>query len=251
MSAPKRVIGVIPARWGSTRFPGKSLAPICGKPLIAWVIERAQQARRLADVVVATDDERIADVVAGLGARAVMTRPDHPSGTDRIAEAVAAVESDAVVNIQGDEPLIQPALIDQLADAVTDGGAWDMATAVTPIDREQDIASPSVVKCVSAEDGAALYFSRSPIPHIRDDDTVLDGPVYWRHLGIYAYTRSFLERLVQAPQCVLEEAEKLEQLRALYIGGRMRVIKTQDTGIGVDTPEDVPYVESLLNEGAA
>lgn len=251
MSPSPKVIGVIPARWGSTRFPGKSLTPICGKPLIAWVVERAQQARRLSGVIVATDDQRIADVVAGLGARAVMTRPDHPSGTDRIAEAVAAVESDAVVNIQGDEPLIQPALIDQLAEAVTEGAGWDMATAVTPIERVEDIASPSVVKCVTAADGAALYFSRAPIPHIRDADTKLDGTIYWRHLGIYAYTRDFLERMVQTPPCALEHAEKLEQLRALYIGGRIRVIKTQDRGIGVDTPGDVHYVESLLKQGVS
>ncbi|MFT5239641.1 MAG: 3-deoxy-manno-octulosonate cytidylyltransferase (CMP-KDO synthetase) [Candidatus Promineifilaceae bacterium] len=242
------VIGVIPARWGSTRFPGKSLAPISGRPLIAWVVERVKQAQSLSDVIVATDDQRIADVVEGLGVRAVMTRPDHPSGTDRIAEAIQGLDSDAVVNIQGDEPLISPALIDALSAALLEDTRWDMATAVAPIDREEDVTRASVVKCVWGQDGAALYFSRSPIPHVRDTESRFDACIHWRHLGIYAYRRNFLETLVQAKPCMLEEAEKLEQLRALHIGGRIRVVQTEERGIGVDTPADVPYVESLLRQ---
>ena len=174
-AAPSRAVGVIPARWGSTRFPGKSLALIDGKPLIAWVVERAQAATRLSEVIVATDDTRIVDVVEALHVRAVMTRPDHPSGTDRIAEAIDGLDADIVLNIQGDEPLISPSLIDELADVMAADSCWDMATAVTPIVRDAELTSPSVVKCVWAADGAAMYFSRSPIPHVRDADSAPEG----------------------------------------------------------------------------
>ncbi len=249
MSSPG-VIGVIPARWGSTRFPGKSLTPILGKPLVCRVAERAAAAKSLSEVIVATDDERIAAAVEQEGFRAVMTRPDHPSGTDRIAEAIAELQGDVIVNIQGDEPLISPSLIDELAGALTEDGNrtdshWDMATAVTPILREEDVTASSVVKCVRAENGAALYFSRAPIPFVRDEPAP-EGQLYWRHLGIYAYRREFLEVLVTTPPCLTELSEKLEQLRALHIGGRIFVVQTDEEGIGVDTPEDVAYVESLL-----
>lgn len=244
------VIGVIPARWGSTRFPGKSLAPIAGKPLVQWVLERTRQAKRLSTVLVATDDQRIFDAVAKMGGEAVMTRSDHPSGTDRIAEAVRGRPADAVINIQGDEPLIDPALIDELAATMTRSDSWDMATAATPITDAADIASPSVVKVVTAQDGRALYFSRSVIPFIREKDSGAAGPeaLYWRHIGIYAYRRAFLEKLVATPPCPLEMAEKLEQLRALAIGCRMKVLKTRDIGIGVDTPEDVKRAEAALRQ---
>lgn len=242
------VIGVIPARWGSTRFPGKSLAPICGKPLIQWVVERARLARSLRAVVVATDDERIRAAAQALGVEVAMTRPDHPSGTDRIAEAVQGRAADVVVNIQGDEPLIDPALIDSVGQALAGGDAWDMATAATAIRDEADVANPSVVKVVSDAAGRALYFSRAAIPFVREKDSgfAAGEPLYWRHIGIYGYRRSFLERLVREPPCVLEQAEKLEQLRALHLGCRMKVIRTAEVGLGVDTPEDVARAEKAL-----
>jgi len=239
-------IGVIPARYGSTRLPGKSLALLCGKPLVQWVYERARRARRLDRLIVATDDERIASVVRGFGGEAVMTRMDHPSGTDRIAEAVAGLEGEAIINIQGDEPLIDPDLIDQLADVIAGPGEWDMATAVCPIDDPADLDNPAVVKAVWAADGCALYFSRAPIPFLRDEHDPPAGHRHWRHIGIYAYRRVFLEKLVKAPPCLLECTEKLEQLRALDLGGRIKVIKTDQAGLGVDTQKDVPKAEAAL-----
>ena len=243
----KRVAGVIPARWASTRLPGKPLAMIAGKPLIQRVIERVVQAKSLSAVIVATDDQRIIDAVTGFqiaGVKAVMTRADHPTGTDRIAEAVAGESCDAVINIQGDEPLIDPALIDRLAGVITSGD-WDMATAATPITNDDDLNNPSVVKAVFARDGKALYFSRATIPFVRDAGTDAAG-AHWRHVGIYAYRRDYLLKLVAEPPCVLENLEKLEQLRALYIGCRMNVLTVNEPGIGVDTPEDILKVEKIL-----
>jgi len=239
-------VGVIPARYGSTRLPGKSLVPLCGKPLVQWVWERARQATRLSHLVVATDDVRIADAVAAFGGTAVMTRVDHPSGTDRIAEAVAGLDADTVINIQGDEPLIDPALIDQLAARLQQDDAWDMVTAVCPITDPADLNNPAVVKAVWAADGRALYFSRSLIPFPRDGRRASPGWHPWRHIGIYGYRREFLEKLVRTPPCALELTEKLEQLRALDIGGRLRVVTTDEIGLGVDTPEDVPKAEAAL-----
>jgi 3-deoxy-manno-octulosonate cytidylyltransferase (CMP-KDO synthetase) len=243
-----RVVGVIPARWGSTRFPGKALHPICGKPLLQWVVERARGATKLAELLVATDDERIRAAAEAFGARAVMTSPEHPSGTDRIAEAVRGIAADVVVNIQGDEPLVDPAVIDLLAGAVGGGGdAWDMATAAAPIRDPAQVVQPSVVKVVMAADGRALYFSRSAIPFDRDGGAAREaGPVYLRHIGIYAYRRTFLARLVLEPPCMVERMEKLEQLRALHLGARMKVLLVEDNGIGVDTPEDALRAASAL-----
>ena len=242
------IVGVIPSRWGSTRFPGKSLAIISGKPMIQWVVERVKQAKRLDAVIVATDDRRIADCVKSLdieGVDVAMTRPDHPSGTDRIAEAVQTLDIQAVINVQGDEPLIDPALIDELAGVIS-SGEWDMATAATPIQDEMQIHDPSVVKALFNRHGQALYFSRASIPHIREPEGVSKAGVYWRHIGIYAYRRDYLLRLVAEPPCALENLEKLEQLRALDMGCRMKVIQTRDFGIGVDTPSDVAKAEALL-----
>ena len=243
-SKRERVVGVIPARWASTRLPGKALAPICGKPLIQWVLERVRQADRLDEVLVATDDERIRSVVASLGGTAVMTRVDHPSGTDRVAEAVAGRDAGIVINIQGDEPLIDPGLINGLAEVMLKARDWDMATAATPIHSPEELNKPSVVKVVSGAEGQALYFSRSVIPFVRDAAPA--GLIHWRHVGIYAYRRAFLDRLVATPPCVLELSEKLEQLRALHLGARMKVVETQEIGLGVDTPEDVALAEAAL-----
>lgn len=239
-----QVVGVIPARWASTRLPGKALAMLCGKPLIQWVLERVRRAQRLDAVIVATDDERIRAAVARLGADAVMTRPDHPSGTDRVAEAVAGRAAEVVINIQGDEPLIDPELINRLAEVMVKESGWEMATAATPIRSEDELRKASVVKVVTGAAGRALYFSRAVIPFVRDSRP--DGLGYWRHVGIYAYRRSFLDQLVRTPPCLLEQAEKLEQLRALHLGARMKVLETQEVSVGVDTPEDVAVAEAAL-----
>jgi 3-deoxy-manno-octulosonate cytidylyltransferase (CMP-KDO synthetase) len=245
-----KVVGVIPARWGSTRFPGKSLAMIAGRPMIQRVTERVLQAHKLDMVLIATDDHRIADCVNALKVQSVqvtMTRADHPSGTDRIAEAVRNLEADAVVNIQGDEPLIEPALIDELAEVIT-SGHWDMATAAAPIEEDTRLHDPAVVKAVFNRQGQALYFSRAAIPHMRDQAEAVPAGLHWRHIGIYAYRRDFLMQLVKEAPCPLETAEKLEQLRALYMGCRMKVVKTSDFGIGVDTPDDIARVERLIRK---
>lgn len=240
-----RVVGVIPSRWASTRFPGKSLALICGKPLIQWVVERCRQTRRLDELVVATDDARIRKVAESLGVRVIMTRADHPSGTDRVAEAVQQVPADVIVNIQGDEPLIDPGLIDRLVAVMLSAAGWDMATAAAPLPVEE-VPRPSICKVVMDAEGRALYFSRAPIPCIRDRDFESVGTVFWRHIGIYLYRAAFLKKLVATPPCLLERAECLEQLRALYLGGRIKVEVTRQAGIGVDTPDDVSAVEKIL-----
>lgn len=250
--APRpRVVGVIPARWGSTRFPGKSLAPIAGRPLIQRVWERARQAAALDAVLVATDDGRIAEAVARFGGTAVMTRPDHPSGTDRIAEAIRGRPADLVLNIQGDEPFIDPGLINRLAHALADAPRWDMGTAAAPLTRREDVLNPSVVKVVCDRERAALYFSRAPIPYVRDaaPGAEPEPGLCWRHIGLYGYRRAFLETLVTAPPCALEQAEKLEQLRALHLGGKILVLLTTEPGLGVDTPEDVRRAEAFLGAG--
>ena len=241
------VIGVIPARWASTRLPGKPLAMIAGKPMIQRVVEQVVKATSLSAVIVATDDQRIVDAVDSFGipgTKAVLTRPNHPSGTDRIAEAIENEACDVAINIQGDEPLMDPALIDRLAELMLSGD-WDMATAAAPIENDEDLKNPSVVKAVFADDGQALYFSRAPIPFVRDDGTDVSG-AHWRHLGIYAYRREYLFKLVAEPPCALENIEKLEQLRAMHIGCKMNVLKTDEVGIGVDTPEDIARVETIL-----
>lgn len=245
-----RVVGVIPARWGSTRFPGKSLALVGGKPLLAWVVERTRQAQQLAEILVATDDHRIADTARALGVGVVMTRADHPSGTDRIAEAIQNVDAPHVINIQGDEPLMDPALIDRIADTLVADSRWDMATAAAPIPSARELHNPDVVKVVRDATGRALYFSRATIPFVRGaapDFAPVPGR-HWRHIGIYGYQRAFLERLVREPPSALENLEKLEQLRALAIGCRMAVLETDLIGIGVDSPADVPQAEALLRE---
>jgi 3-deoxy-manno-octulosonate cytidylyltransferase (CMP-KDO synthetase) len=239
------VLGVLPARWGSTRFPGKPLHPIAGKPLIQYVWERCRQCVRLDEILVATDDERILQAVENFGGRAVMTSPEHPTGTDRIAEAARAVpQATHIINIQGDEPLIDPALIDELAAAMTADPALDMATAANPLDpSDPAVHDANVVKVVTALDGRALYFSRSPLPFFRN---AVPGLPVLRHKGIYAYSRGFLERFVAWPPSPLEKAESLEQLRALENGASIKVILTNDTSPGVDTPEQALVIERIL-----
>ena len=238
------ISGILPARWGSTRFPGKPLHPIAGKPLIQHVWERCGRCTRLDDLFIATDDDRIATAAAQFGAKVLMTSPDHPTGTDRLAEAVTSLnDTTHVLNIQGDEPLIDPALVDELATLMASEPTLDMATAANPLDSgDPAIADPNVVKVVAALDGRALYFSRLPVPYQRNPLTI---PVY-RHKGIYAYRRSFLERFVTWPPSPLEQAESLEQLRALENGASIKLVITSDTSPGVDTPAQADEVERLI-----
>lgn len=254
-----KTLGIIPSRYGSSRFPGKPLARLAGKPLVAWVVEAVKKAKCLDEVLVATDDARIAETVRHYGGTAVMTPSSLPSGTDRIACAARLREGaegdfaddDILVNIQGDEPLIDPALIDALALKLRLNAKWDMATAVTPIRSAADLAAKSVVKVVLDRDGGALYFSRAPIPCDRDHEPDLASGLYVRHLGIYAYRGAFLKRYIAEAPCALEKTEKLEQLRALWMGARIAVVPTEDEGVGVDTPEDAERVARILADRAS
>ena len=242
-----KTLGIIPSRYGSSRFPGKPLHLLCGKPLVAWVVEAVKKATTLDDVIVATDDERIVAAVEAHGGKAVMTPSELPSGTDRIACAAGDfADDDILVNIQGDEPLISPDLIDSLVGRMKEGTKWDMATAVTPIKSLDDLNAKTVVKVVLDRDDGALYFSRAPIPCDRDHEPDIKSGLWVRHLGIYAYRGAFLKKYISAPPCDLEKTEKLEQLRALWMGAKIAVIRTDDEGVGVDTPEDAVRIEAIL-----
>jgi 3-deoxy-manno-octulosonate cytidylyltransferase (CMP-KDO synthetase) len=232
---------VIPARYGSTRLPGKALADIAGKPLIQWVYERAREAKLADDILIATDDERIADACQAFGAPAVMTSRECKSGTDRVYEAVRGVEADIVVNLQGDEPQIRGDMIDTLIEAV-DREGLEMATLCAYITEPHDYKSPHVAKVVLDRNGFALYFSRAPLPFFQKS---LSIPTY-RHIGIYAFSREFLEIFVRLPVGPLEQAESLEQLRALEAGYRIKVLLSDYEGIGVDTEADLARVREIL-----
>ena len=244
-----KIIGIIPARYASTRFPGKPLHPIAGKPLIQHVVERCREAPSLAEVIVATDDERIAEVAREF-CSVEMTRSDHPSGTDRIAEVAARLDCDAVVNVQGDEPLIAPEVIDAVAGALSEA---EMTTAATPVNNISDYSDANVVKVVVSATGRALYFSRRTIPFVRDlaeesPEQQLAAFSFLKHLGIYGYRCEALQRLVEFPSSPLEQAKRLEQLRALENGIEIAVRQVEYEAIGVDVPEDVQRVEALLNK---
>lgn len=241
MKAPDRdeVVAVIPARHASTRFPGKMLAMIRDKPLIQHVWERVRRCQRIGRVVIATDHEAIARAAAGFGAEAVMTHPEAPSGTDRVAEVCANLDCRWVVNVQGDEPLMEPEVLDALVSRL---GLCPMATLARWRTDEEGYRDPNQVKVVLDAGGRALYFSRAPIPHNRDGEP--SG--WWHHIGVYAYDRATLQQLVQWPESDLERIERLEQLRALQNGVAIQVIPTTFESIGVDTPEDIALVESRL-----
>jgi 3-deoxy-manno-octulosonate cytidylyltransferase (CMP-KDO synthetase) len=250
------IVAIIPARYAATRLPGKPLCDIHGKTMIERVHERARAARRVDRVVVATDDERIAAVVRGFGGEALMTSAAHPTGTDRLAEALASIDAEVVVNVQGDEPMLDPAAIDAAVEALVHDPALDMATVSLPLRRVEEMLAPSVVKVVTGVSCDALYFSRSPIPHVRlagggDARSVAEAAVARglarKHVGLYAYRRAALLRLASLPPSPLEEAEGLEQLRALSIGMRIRVVPIEgEGGVAVDTPEDLERVRALL-----
>lgn len=244
-----KIIGVIPSRYGSTRFPGKPLAPIAGKPLIQWVVERCRKAPCLSEVIVATDDERIR-TVANKFCTVEMTSPHHASGTDRVEEVLKRSDADIAINIQGDEPLLDPGVIESVA-ALLQRDAILMATAATPIHDVSEYDNPNVVKVVCDVWGNALYFSRRTIPYLRDyagknNEEQLSHYPFLKHLGIYGYKRATLKKLVRLPVSSLERAEKLEQLRALENGIPIAVAKVNYESVGVDTPEDVKRVETIL-----
>jgi 3-deoxy-manno-octulosonate cytidylyltransferase (CMP-KDO synthetase) len=239
-----KVVAVIPARYGSTRFPGKALAAIAGKPMVQHVFERARGAQRVSRVVVATDDERILKAVAGFGGDPMMTRGDHRSGTERVAEVAAQVEAEVYVNVQGDEPLVEPAAIDALVAAMEEESV-NVATLATPITEPCDIMDPNVVKVVTDFEGNALYFSRAPVPWVRDEKQAV-GLQHRKHLGLYAYRRAALLEFPTLPPGELEKLEQLEQLRLLENGYSIRVVETEYNSIGVDVPADVARVEQLL-----
>jgi 3-deoxy-manno-octulosonate cytidylyltransferase (CMP-KDO synthetase) len=245
---PSKILGVIPARFASTRFPGKVLASIAHRTMLQHVYERAAQARYLSSILIATDDERICEVARNFGAKVRMTRSDHPSGTDRVAEAASAESCDIVVNIQGDEPLIDPAAIDAAILPLVHDAEVRMSTLSKRIEDPGEISDPNVVKVVTDRQGDAIYFSRCPIPYHRDASQAAErSPApYFKHIGLYVYRRDFLLRYPALPVGPLEQAERLEQLRALENGFRIRVVETEYESLGVDTPQDLERVAQLL-----
>jgi len=239
-----KVIGIIPARWASTRFPGKPLAEILGKPMIQHVYERARAARCLGRLLVATDDQRIFDAVTAFGGEAVMTRADHPTGTDRLAEAAAGLDVDIVVNIQGDEPMIDPEVIDAAAAPLIADSSIPMGTLRSRITEPADLHDPNVVKVVVDQHDFALYFSRALVPYARGGTTA--EAVYYYHPGLYVYRKEFLLTYAALPPTPLEQTEKLEQLRALEHGYRIKVVETKHRPVSVDTPQDLENVKRLM-----
>lgn len=243
-----KIVAIIPARYGSTRFPGKVLHVIAGKPLVQHVWERCREAQRLDEVIIATDDLRVAEAAFGFGAEVALTRADHQSGTDRIAEVAARLGKKVthVINVQGDEPTVSPALIDRLAAALHRDKKLAMVTAANPLTDPADVANPNHVKVVLAKNGEALYFSRSVIPHPFGPSAEAPGVTYLRHQGIYGYERKLLARFVRWKPSEYEKIERLEQLRALEHGVRIKVIVNPEISVGVDAPEDVAKAEERL-----
>jgi len=239
-----KIVTIIPARLASTRFPGKIIAPLAGKPLVLHAYERACRAELVSETVIATDSLEVLDKLESYGARVMLTDADHQTGTDRVAEAAAGSGADIVVNVQGDEPLIDPHTIDEAVRALLDDPEAVMATAKRRLTGPEAIRDPNIVKVVCDERGRALYFSRSPIPYVRDGG-LADGE-YWQHIGLYAYRLDFLLAFANMAQTPLEKQEKLEQLRALENGYPIAVVETAYESIGVDTPEDLERVNALF-----
>jgi len=246
-----KVTAIIPARYDSARFPGKSLADICGKPMIQHVYERTSEVALFQQVIVATDDHRIEQAVLKFGGNVQMTSHDHKTGTDRLAEVAARMEADIIVNVQGDEPLIQPAMIEQAIHPLLDNPDVAIGTLKHKIDHPNDLFNPNIVKVITDIRDRAIYFSRSPIPFIKGMDMHNEG--FWgfrfyRHIGLYAYRREFLLKFITLPQTPLEIVEGLEQLRALEHGYVIHVVETQCESIGVDTPADLEQILRLLRQ---
>ncbi len=242
------VIGIIPARYQSTRFEGKVLADIAGKPMIQHVWEKAKQSLVLDEVIIACDDEKVYSVACGFGAKAVMTAKGHASGTDRIAEVVNPMDVRVIINIQGDEPLINPTIIDNVARVLLEDKAVNMATVMKKIEDPHVINDPHVVKVVVDKNNFALYFSRAPIPFRASNSEVKDV-VYYKHIGLYGYTKDFLFTFKNLAVSNLEKIEKLEQLRVIEEGYKIKVIETKYDTIGVDTPADLEKLKELLKQG--
>ena len=243
-SVPRKILGVIPARFASTRFPGKVLAHIAGKTMLQHVYERASLSTYLTSTLIATDDDRVYSVARSFGARVRMTRSDHLSGTDRAAEVASAENAEIIVNIQGDEPLIDPAAIDAAILPMVHEPELAMATLKKRIEDPREITDPNVVKVVTNNSGDAIYFSRCPIPFEREQS---GSTPYFKHIGLYVYQRDFLLAYSALPVGPLETAERLEQLRALENGHRIRVVETEYESLGVDTPEDLQRVSRLFD----
>jgi 3-deoxy-manno-octulosonate cytidylyltransferase (CMP-KDO synthetase) len=243
-----KVVCIIPSRYESSRFPGKPLADLCGKPMIQHVYERALKASTVSYAAVATDNDEIFSTVLKFGGEVIMTSPDHKSGTDRIAEAVGGLglaAQDIVVNIQGDQPLFEPSQIDEVVQPLIDDPSVPMSTLIYRIRREEEITHPNAVKTVFDRDGFALYFSRATIPYVRDPDKKAD---YYKHHGIYAYRRGFLETFTHLPEGMLERLESLEQLRAIEHGHKIKVVETQQDSVEVDTPAELARVAEIIME---
>ena len=241
------VVAIIPARYQSSRLPGKALADIGGRPMIEHVYRRASDARSVGVVIVATDDARICDAVEAFGGRAQLTSPAHANGTDRLAEIAAGLSCDLVVNVQGDEPLVHPSMIDDAVAVFRADPLLQMSTLRRRIEDPADLHNPNVTKVVVDRDGYALYFSRAPIPFTREGCPPAPA---WRHIGLYVYRRDCLLRLTRLAPTAMEQAEALEQLRALEHGVRIRTVETVHESIGVDTPEDLERVRRLAPAGA-
>lgn len=247
--APLRVVGMIPARYASTRFPGKPLADIKGKSMIRRVYEQCLKALSLDGLYVATDDERIADEVRSFGGEYLMTSPDHLSGTDRLAEAAGCVEADIVVNIQGDQPFIEPGMIDEAVQPLLDDPGLPMSTLMQKLTDPRDYDNPNVVKVVTDTKGCALYFSRSRIPYPRQTDSFY----LYEHIGLYVYRKDFLCLLAGLAPTSLEKIESLEQLRVIENGYKIKVVETEKisselSGFSVDTPEDLDRIQEILQK---
>jgi 3-deoxy-manno-octulosonate cytidylyltransferase (CMP-KDO synthetase) len=237
-----KITAVIPARYGSTRFPGKVLARIQGKPMVQWVYEKAKAASLVNEVLVATDDERVAEAVRSFGGEVRMTSKAHPSGTDRIAEVAKDLSSDILINVQGDEPGLEPYHIDLVADSLLKDPEASMATLASRIMEEGERGNPNVVKVVFDQKGYALYFSRFAIPFNRDGLSQAD---LYKHIGLYSYRREFILKFINLPPTPLEKMECLEQLRVLENGYKIRVAVTDYSGVGVDTPEDLERISKI------
>lgn len=243
-----KVTVIIPSRYGSSRLEGKPLADIAGKPMIQHVYERSSEASGVDDVLVATDDERILSAVKGFGGKAVMTSADHQTGTDRLAEVAASLDSDLIVNVQGDEPLISPRMIEEAIAPLIEDPSIKMGTLKAVLSNSEDLYDSAVAKLVVDKDDFALYFSRSPIPYLREDGDAASDTVYYKHIGLYVYDRQFLLHYAGMPQTPLEKAERLEQLRALENGYRIKAVTTEEQSIGVDTPEGLEKVRALITK---